>query len=294
VEWPGADLRTGTVLFDNGRRLVAYMLDGTSRLIWNHLRVTSPVIAAAPNAHELTYIVGRDRQQLLHLQPDGRVRVVGSASMWEPPVFLRPPSRPSAQTRIYYTTQSESTGNGALMMQTTRGTEKVPVNLRGGESPLMVTGYPGSARAALTLLRKAQPPVVEFVLDQDLPGASSTWARFLSMGGSDGLYTPAWLTPNRVLVGTDRGETAVMLTLWSACGDPAERVGSYTPVRSGADGAPKPDVLALDGGHALVMSAAHPHVWSLFTVRTGQLSASAIPFRPGGWTVVRGPSRVRC
>jgi len=50
----------------------------------------------------------------------------------------------------------------------------------------------------------------------------------------------------------------------------------------------------LDAGHALVVSAAHPHVWSLFTVGTGEVSATAIPYRPGAWTVVRGRSHAHC
>lgn len=176
VHWPGADLPAGAVLYDNGGRLTAYSLNGTSTVVWVHRRVQVSAIAASLNGHELAYIVGGSRQQLLDLRPDGSVSVVGTGSMWEPPSFLRPPSQPHAPVRLFYTTQSESVGSGALMMQTAGGAERVAVNLRGGEAPLMVTGYPGGSGAALTLVRRIQPPMVEFVLDEDRGSPTPTWS----------------------------------------------------------------------------------------------------------------------
>ena len=118
---------------------------------------------------------------------------------------------------------------------------------------------------------------------------------FAQVGGSDGFYYPAWLAPARVLIGSDHNQGNVTETLWDLCQHWSSRtIAHFTPVRDPDDGAPNGETLALDARHALILTAAHPSVWSSLDVRTGEITPTAIRYQPIGWAVVPRPAPNPC
>jgi hypothetical protein len=295
--WPVTSIAPGTLLYDDGTRLWGYRLDGRRRLLWLHPKVREVTIAASPLGRELGYVAGSGTQQVVYdLRPDGRITTLYAGQLYQQPVFLRPPGNRAAQPRWFFTTSDS--GDRRLWMQTSRDTSaEVAVQLHGGETPDVATGYPGSANSELTVVRQVQPPTFEMLYDQDMGfgGDALHWSRFLSIGQSDGDFPPAWLTPRSVLVAS-AGVYATYATvrLWSLCPAPTSRaVTRYRIVHDQGDGAILGAFLALDDGRVLVVTASHPKVWSVLSVASGSITPTPLPLGrgPGSWTVVRSAPR---
>ncbi len=295
--WPATAVAPGTLLYDDGTRLWGYRLDGRRRLLWLHPKLRVVTVAASPIGHELGYVAGSgNRQAVYDLRPDGRITTLYAGQLYQQPVFLRPPGNRAAQPRWFFTTSDS--GARRLWMQTSPDTSAaVAVQLHGGETPDVATGYPGSANSELTVLRQVGPPTFEMLYDQDmgLRGDVLHWSRFLSIGQSDGDFPPAWLTPRSVLVASAAAAAAyATVRLWSLCPAPTSRtVTRYRIVHDPGDGAILGALLALDDGRALVVTASHPDVWSVLSVASGSITPTPLPLGrgPGSWTVVRPASR---
>ncbi len=315
ARWPAAAIHAGMLLHDDGRRLWAYELGGRRRLLWRHAEIGRGWVAAAsPEGHELAYVVPAGGHQVLYLlSHDGSVRVVdsvGGGGWLHDAVFLRPPSKPSARPRLYWSRVDSTNGRSVYGVRVLGIHDPAPVHvaLREGEYPYKLASYPGSPIFTLALGRHVQPPTPSLLLLQrsGQTRTLSRWGELLPLLDIDNGHGVAWLSPGTFVLFARRHVRLFVndcvyrgsKVVYSGRGIDGGLVdeGLWPLVPAGGSRVlvmPElPRSLRRDEG-SVMRANEQPLHWAVLDVHTGRLSRTRLVFSEQGWVYVQPDRRFR-
>jgi hypothetical protein len=296
--WPVGAVHAGMLLHDDGHRLWSYRLDGARRLLWMHSARFGRVAAASADGRELVYIGTIGSQSKLYLlSRDGRVRMIDSAvhGWLHDPVFLRP--APGTKPRPYWSRSTER-----IRVLGAHGAVSVRVDLRKGEHPYRLAGYPGSPVFTLTLSRLVTPPqpaLLMLLRPAAMPRLHEL-GELLPLRDVDNAHGVAWLSPSSfiLIAGSKvrlvdygcayRGSKVV----YSGGGidDNLVDEGAWPLVPAGPQRVlvmPElPPSNRRDEG-AVMRANERPLRWAVLDLKTRRLTRSPLPFSERGWVFVQ-------
>jgi hypothetical protein len=316
LQWPGTSPEARTLIHDDGTHLSQVNLDGERKILWEHPAAGSYAIAASSGGEKIAFVVyigGRRSEDvsavLYELTSDGRVRtidVVRDFSTIATPIYLRPPSDWESAEKLYWVRlNDESEGAWAeseVMVLDGDRVRAVSVQLRDGELPFAIHGFPGAATFSLTLQRQNNVPTrLEILRNMDFvnPGLVLTQWRYFESRAQTEIFTGvAWLSPTQYVipVGHEFYFEKRSLRLFKIGCEyfGSSKVEGGWKVDRGNDiswdllpvGAHRVLVLMAEEVSALVQGERDQVPWHVLDVRDGTTRASPFRWQEGPWSWV--------
>ncbi len=324
LRWPAGSVPVGVLLRDDGTRLWSVPLRGQPEIVWRHPPAAVYEIAAGPGGDALAYSVrlpfrsADDPSYVLYLlAPDGSVRTVDVVTHYasiETPTFLRAPTDPEAQARLYWIRGSQdvdrATGRleSRVMVLAEDGPRPVTVPLRYEEAPFEIHGYAGAATFALSVFRTNDVPTrLQVLHNRDVFGnaedASLTlWADNEPSADTDVYTGVAWISPIEYVVPVAKEEFpdsySLRLFVFSCEWAGSKEVYAGQGIDWGFAGNPWP-LLPAAPNRVLVLGArdvqrirereATQIPWRTVDLRTGEIRPTDAMWSrgPGWWTYVQ-------
>jgi len=320
LRWTGGPVPVNRLLFDSGRALISVGLDGDRHLIWHHPEIHPVALAATPDGSDIAMVVAlsprtaRDPSFALYWLHSGgaiqKVDVVTQFAFIDTPLFLRNPSDPAQEPRLYWVTGNENidpiTGrvNTKVMVYDESGPRQVRVTLRFGEGVLAIFGYPGASTFAFSLFDQSDSPTrLEILKNIDYTEATrasvSEWGSNVFRARTDSPVGVAWTSPTDYVIPVVQRfhRNGYSLRLFR---NNCEIYGSHVVYRGhaidlGSGDVPWPllgagtkGVLVLGAKDATSIAQGQRQTapWRLVNTLTGQISKPGARWSPGPWAWV--------
>jgi hypothetical protein len=216
-------IELNTVLRDDSRTLWNVRLDGTRTALWTHPKVAVNQLAVSRDHASIALAVGSEPEQLFVVTGGKPPQLIDTATQdkWISSVtFLRPPTGADRSERLFWVRGEGGEYNATTGAVDTRVIERVggrnlivPVPLRHHEAVDRVSGYPGSDRFSVDLLRRTNDPTLYEVLENqdalwDRPAttakAATEWSAFASRANTDSDQGEAWISESDFVVAVTR------------------------------------------------------------------------------------------